>query len=67
VQDFYDPEIFDYLLKQLNLINNVVLKAAPNKRHWMGETATAWGGGAGGFSNRYVGTLSYVCLTLSHL
>ncbi|XP_031560486.1 heparanase-like [Actinia tenebrosa] len=60
VEDFYDPEIFDYLLKQLKLVNSVVSEAAPNKRHWIGETATAWGGGAAGLSSRYIATLSWL-------
>ncbi|EDO42786.1 predicted protein [Nematostella vectensis] len=60
VKNFYDPKILDYLLIQLHLIKDLLAEYAPDKRPWMGETDSAWGGGAEGMSDRYVAGFTWL-------
>ena len=53
-EDFYDPYVLDYLLTQLDAANVTLAKVDPKSRRWLGETSSAWGGGAPGLSDRYV-------------
>ncbi|XP_068709263.1 heparanase-like isoform X2 [Montipora foliosa] len=52
--DFYNPRILDYLLHELNTVNYIMKKYDPGAPRWLGETSSAYGGGAPGLSDRYV-------------
>ena len=52
--DFYNPRILDYLLHELNTVNYIMKKYDPGAPRWLGETSSAYGGGASGLSDRYV-------------
>ena len=52
-EDFYDPEVLDYLLHELNAVNTILAKIDPGTPRWLGETGSAYGGGAPGLSDRY--------------
>ncbi|KAK2176167.1 hypothetical protein NP493_678g01053 [Ridgeia piscesae] len=55
VSDFIDPEILDYFPQQVDEVKAAVREARmPHAELWLGETSTAWGGGAEGLSNAYV-------------
>ncbi|KAM7447741.1 hypothetical protein ABFA07_004084 [Porites harrisoni] len=53
-KDFYNPNVLDKFLRELEAANDVLDKTAPGIPRWMGETGSAFGGGAPGLSDRYV-------------
>lgn len=53
-EDFYSPDVLDYLLHELNTLNYILQKEDPGVPRWLGETSSAYGGGAPGLSDRYV-------------
>lgn len=53
-EDFYKPDILDYLLHELKSVNYIMDKYGPGIPRWLGETSSAFGGGAPGLSDRYV-------------
>lgn len=53
-EEFYSPDILDYLLHELNTLNYILEKEDPGVPRWLGETSSAYGGGAPGLSDRYV-------------
>jgi heparanase 1 len=52
--DFLDPNILDGLQVEINRGNDATQKFAKGKQLWIGETSSAWGGGAKGLSDAYV-------------
>jgi len=55
IYDFLSPKIFNLFSQQAKIIQYIVNKAGfQNTPIWMGETATAYGGGAAGLSDTYV-------------
>ncbi|KAH3788144.1 heparanase-like isoform X2 [Dreissena polymorpha] len=54
IDQFYDPEVLNVL--QSELATGVTLTRAAHCKApiWLGETSSAWGGGAEGLSDRYV-------------
>jgi len=55
VSDFIDPDILDYFPQQVDEVKAAVREARMSHAElWLGETSTAWGGGAEGLSNAYV-------------
>jgi len=54
IEDFYNTTILDTMFNQLNDVNDIVDTRSPPIKAWMGETSSAWGGGATGLSDRYV-------------
>ena len=52
--EFYKPRILDNLLHELNAVNYILKKYYPGAPRWLGETSSAWGGGAPGLSDRYI-------------
>ncbi|XP_038058596.1 heparanase-like isoform X2 [Patiria miniata] len=56
VDDFLDPETLDGLLPgQIDLVESLVSKyREPGSRVWLGETGSAFGGGAPNISDRFV-------------
>ncbi|KAJ7378812.1 hypothetical protein OS493_020410 [Desmophyllum pertusum] len=51
---FIVPEVLDTLLHDFNEPDAVINQTAPNLPKWLGETASASGGGARGISDRFV-------------
>ena len=55
LSDFTDPDILDYFPQQVEEVQAAVREAGmPHAELWLGETSTAWGGGAEELSNAYV-------------
>ncbi|XP_050397952.2 heparanase isoform X2 [Patella vulgata] len=54
VEQFHDPTILDSLTPEIITAVNIVRQNAPGKQCWLGETSSAYGGGALGISDRYV-------------
>ncbi|XP_033731055.1 heparanase-like isoform X1 [Pecten maximus] len=54
IGDFLSPHVLDGLAPEIITGNKIAAQYAPGKRVWIGETSSAWGGGASGLSDRYV-------------
>ena len=56
VANFTDPEVLELLRGQLRAVQRALRAAhvGGSKRVWLGETSSAWGGGAKGLSDTYV-------------
>ncbi|KXJ22945.1 Heparanase, partial [Exaiptasia diaphana] len=55
IEDFYKATILDGLVAQLKEVSDIVVSTTPpNTKPWIGETSSAYGGGARGLSDRYV-------------
>ncbi|CAH3030151.1 unnamed protein product [Porites evermanni] len=53
MKDFYNPDVLDKLLYELEEANDILDKLDPGTPRWLGETSSAYGGGAPGLSDRY--------------
>ncbi|KAI4893187.1 hypothetical protein NFI96_018502, partial [Prochilodus magdalenae] len=53
LEDFLDPEVLDTLAVKTNEIFETVRSVSPGKRVWLGETSSAYGGGASGLSDTF--------------
>lgn len=54
LEDFLDPEILDTLALKTNEVLEKVKQVSPQKSVWLGETSSAYGGGAVGLSDTFV-------------
>ncbi|KAM6902338.1 heparanase [Xenentodon cancila] len=54
LEDFLDPEVLDTLALKTNEVMKKVKEASPGKSVWLGETSSAYGGGALGLSDTFV-------------
>ncbi|XP_072310258.1 heparanase isoform X2 [Eucyclogobius newberryi] len=54
LEDFLDPEVLDTLTLKTNEVLQKVKQASPQKKVWLGETSSAYGGGALGLSDSFV-------------
>lgn len=54
LEDFLDPEVLDTLTLKTNEVLQKVEQVSPGKKVWLGETSSAFGGGAAGLSDRFV-------------
>ncbi|CAN9504612.1 unnamed protein product [Ophioblennius macclurei] len=54
VKDFLDPELLDTLSDNISIVMEKVTQMSPGKPVWLGETSSAFGGGAPGLSNTFV-------------
>ncbi|XP_072112435.1 heparanase [Mobula birostris] len=54
LKDFLSPQVLDSLVWRINQIHQVVAKTVPGKKIWLGETSSAYGGGAPDLSDRFV-------------
>ncbi|XP_078668078.1 heparanase-like isoform X2 [Branchiostoma floridae x Branchiostoma belcheri] len=54
LDNFTDPTLLDMLGRQITAVNRVVNTTAPGLPVWLGETSSAWGGGAPGLSDSFV-------------
>ncbi|XP_066146821.1 heparanase-like [Euwallacea fornicatus] len=60
-EEFIDPENFDYLESCINAVKSVTsLIEDFDKPIWLGETATAWHGGAPDMSDRFLGSFLWI-------
>uniref|UniRef100_A0A1Y1N3N1 Heparanase n=1 Tax=Photinus pyralis TaxID=7054 RepID=A0A1Y1N3N1_PHOPY len=61
ISQFLDPEVFNLLQTQIGYIKDIVKSAgATSKPIWLGETSSAYGGGAPGLSNSFVATFMWL-------
>jgi heparanase 1 len=54
LNDFLDPKVLNYLPKMFETVNFFLSKHEIKKPLWLGETSSAYGGGATGLSDRFV-------------
>ncbi|KAM6976093.1 heparanase isoform 1-T1 [Tautogolabrus adspersus] len=54
LEDFLDPEVLDTLTLKTNEVLQTVKLVSPGKKVWLGETSSAFGGGAVGLSDTFV-------------
>ncbi|XP_041825224.1 heparanase [Melanotaenia boesemani] len=54
LEDFLDPEVLDTLALKTNEVLETVKRVSPGKSVWLGETSSAYGGGALGLSDTFV-------------
>uniref|UniRef100_A0A671XGA3 Heparanase n=1 Tax=Sparus aurata TaxID=8175 RepID=A0A671XGA3_SPAAU len=54
LEDFLDPEVLDTLALKTGEVLQKVQLASPGKPVWLGETSSAYGGGAVGLSDTFV-------------
>ncbi|XP_038162866.1 heparanase [Cyprinodon tularosa] len=54
LDDFLDPEVLDTLAVKTNEVLEKVEQESPGKAVWLGETSSAYGGGALGLSDTFV-------------
>ncbi|XP_042881363.1 heparanase-like [Penaeus japonicus] len=55
LENFLSPEVFDQLVWQVDEVIRVRDQLSPGTPVWLTETSSAWGGGAPGLSNAFVG------------
>ncbi|XP_022903193.2 heparanase-like [Onthophagus taurus] len=60
IDQFVDPDIFNLLIAETNLLEGIVSRVSSGIPIWLGETAAAYGGGAPGYNNRYIGTFIWL-------
>nr|XP_023664414.1 heparanase [Paramormyrops kingsleyae] len=53
-KDFLDPVVLDSLMAKTNEVLQIVDRVSPGKRVWLGETSSAYGGGAVGLSDTFL-------------
>uniref|UniRef100_A0A1A8FBB9 Heparanase n=2 Tax=Nothobranchius korthausae TaxID=1143690 RepID=A0A1A8FBB9_9TELE len=54
LQDFIDPEVLNTLALKTKEVQKTVNSVSPGKEVWLGETSSAFGGGAAGLSDTFV-------------
>ncbi|KAK3524187.1 hypothetical protein QTP70_021870, partial [Hemibagrus guttatus] len=54
LEDFLDPKVLDMLAIKTDEVLKIVNSLSPGKKVWLGETSSAYGGGALGLSDTFV-------------
>uniref|UniRef100_H3CJF0 Heparanase n=1 Tax=Tetraodon nigroviridis TaxID=99883 RepID=H3CJF0_TETNG len=54
LEDFLDPDVLDTLREKIGEVLEEVHQVSPGKPVWLGETSSAYGGGAAGLSDTFV-------------
>ncbi|XP_064164897.1 heparanase [Anguilla rostrata] len=54
LEDFLDPEVLDTFATKTNEVLQTIDLVSPGKKVWLGETSSAYGGGALGLSDTFV-------------
>ncbi|MCI4386677.1 hypothetical protein PGIGA_G00065240 [Pangasianodon gigas] len=54
LEDFLDPKVLDMLAVKTDEVLKIVHSLSPGKKVWLGETSSAYGGGAVGLSDTFV-------------
>lgn len=60
VDDFTNSEVLDSLQDELRTGNRIIEATGRKRKLWLGETSSAYGGGADGLSDAYVAAFMYV-------
>jgi heparanase 1 len=60
LRQFLDPNVLDQLTYQLGLMNSFTSTHSPQSPLWLGETSSAYGGGAHGLSNSFVSGFNWL-------
>lgn len=60
VDDFTNPEILDSLQDELRTGNRIIEASGRKRKLWLGETSSAYGGGAEGLSDAYVAAFMWL-------
>lgn len=60
VNDFLDPKQFDILEYQINRVQEIINSSGFDLPSWIGETSSAYGGGAPGLSDRFVASFNWL-------
>nr|7RG8_A Chain A, Heparanase 50 kDa subunit [Homo sapiens]8E07_A Chain A, Heparanase 50 kDa subunit [Homo sapiens]8E08_A Chain A, Heparanase 50 kDa subunit [Homo sapiens] len=53
LEDFLNPDVLDTFISQVQKVLQVVESTRPGKKVWLGETSSAYGGGAPGLSDTF--------------
>ncbi|XP_029455411.1 heparanase [Rhinatrema bivittatum] len=53
-KDFLSPDVLDALKLKIQNVFQIVNQTVPDRKVWLGETSSAYGGGSPGLSNTYV-------------
>ncbi|XP_030045012.1 heparanase [Microcaecilia unicolor] len=53
-KDFLNPIVLDGLILMIKNVFQIVNETVPNRKVWLGETSSAYGGGSPGLSNTYI-------------
>ncbi|KAF7696982.1 hypothetical protein HF521_005400 [Silurus meridionalis] len=54
LDDFLNPKVLDMLAVKTDKVLKIVHSLSPGKKVWLGETSSAYGGGAAGLSDSFV-------------
>ncbi|XP_066250091.1 heparanase-like [Euwallacea similis] len=57
---FLNPNTFNILAEKAHVMKDVVERAGQGNKIWLGETSTAYNGGAANMSNRFIGTFLWI-------
>ncbi|ENN78583.1 heparanase [Dendroctonus ponderosae] len=57
---FLSPSTFNYLEQRINVVKKVVSSSGSGNKVWLGETSSAYNGGAANMSNRFLGTFLWL-------
>ena len=60
IDDFVNPATLDSFKSQIGMINKIVKESQSGKPVWLGETGSAWGGGAYGISSAYAASFMFL-------
>ncbi|KAI7815516.1 heparanase-like [Rhyzopertha dominica] len=58
--DFIDADVFNLLEGQITRAKQIIQSTGTNKPIWLGETSSAYGGGAPGYSNRFISSFIWL-------
>ncbi|XP_013783325.1 heparanase-like [Limulus polyphemus] len=54
LKDFLDIDLMDSLGEEISTVKEIVKETGPAQSIWLGESGSAWGGGAPGLSDTYI-------------
>ena len=60
LDDFTDPDVLELFRQQILIANGILQGTGTKKPLWLGETSSAWGGGAAGLSDSYAAAFTYL-------
>ncbi|XP_060590905.1 heparanase-like [Ruditapes philippinarum] len=60
LEDFYNPDVLNILYGEIQTGVNLTRAAGSTANVWLGETSSAWRGGAKGLSDRYVAAFMWL-------
>ena len=66
LEDFLDVQHLDYFPKMVKTVGTFLQQNDIQKPLWLGETSSAYGGGAKGISDRYVAAFLWIDKVVKH-